>query len=61
MSNLFVRAYMRNKRSQRFILDFERQILFGSRPLIRTGKIHFEKDFKPISYLKPHIFINDGK
>lgn len=61
--NIFVDAYLRNRHSRDFWVDFDRQILRGRKPLIRTGKLEFKDDFifRPINYLKPHIFINDGE
>ena len=60
--NLFVKAYLKNKRSDDFWVAFNKKIIRGGRPFIRTGTLDFEDSkFKPISYIKPHIFINDGE
>lgn len=61
--NLFVKAYLKNKRSDDFWVDFNKKIIRGGRPFIRNGKIDFTEDidFKPINNLKSHIFINDGE
>lgn len=60
--NLFVKAYLKNRRSDDFWVDFNREIIRGRRPFIRTGTLDFkDPDITPIHYIKSHIFINDGE